>query len=202
MKRNKFLVSVVSLALCGAMVLSGCSSKKSNSKKGGKNNAKVEEDSKGNVDMFEALEKFSPDMQYDDVEKMIGFAGTCTHQKEDGKFTHESYEWELTSDTSVQATFYIDEEGKFVSSSMTADFYSKLIRDDDVDFSDLDKFEKKAKSDEGITYEECCKIFGAEGVLKEVSDTSKKYEWAAEDGGWMDVTFNSKGIASFYNGMT
>ena len=58
---------------------------------------------------------------------------------------------------------------------MTADFYSKLIRDDDVDFSDLDKFEKKAKSDEGITYEECCKIFGAEG------------DWS-----WKGIMYNSK----------
>ena len=175
MKSKKFL----SVLFCFILLLSltGCEGAitpktKTNSSSNTNTNTKSTtgtKKSKAKCGISECLEKLDQHSSLEQINEVIGFEGTEGTSTAD----YTKYSWELSDDAKIVATMYSS------STSLSLDVKDDLIKNSKVNFSKYDEVKSK---------------FGADGVLVEISSTSKKYRWVSSNGSYMNASFsNSSG---------
>lgn len=188
MKSRKFL----SVLFCFILLLSltGCegaitpkTKTNSSSNTNTKSNTRTKK-SKAKCDISECLEKLDQHSSLEQINEVIGFEGTEGTSTED----YTKYSWELSDDAKIVATMYSS------STSLSLDVKDDLIKNSKVNFSKYDEVKKAIQGGQNITYDEVKSKFGADGVLVEISSTSKKYRWVSSNGSYMNASFsNSSG---------
>ena len=73
---------------------------------------------------------------------------------------------------------------------MSLDVKDDLIKNSKVNFSKYDEVKKAIQGGQKITYDEVKSKFGTDGVLIEVSSSSKKYRWVSGNGSYMNASFS------------
>ena len=158
--------------------------------------SKSEEKINGNYNVFEAIQKLEPTDTLEVMNEKMGFeAKDITSEGSNG---WKKYEWEITEDTSLQATIF--ETSK--TASFTAEFPDEMIANDKADFSNVKDFKSKINSTEGLKYEDFVNTIGCEGTVEKRDSNSIGYTWVNSDKGVLHASFYlESGKCSIYNGV-
>ena len=174
--KKKIFTGVLSLLLI--FTLAGCTPKSIVNKDTG--NVVTKKQIKGNCEALECVKKLKPENTVDEINKVIGFEGKITDEK------NKIYSWEITSDEKVTASYYSSDKA-----TIEATYNKDEIKNSKVDFSKYDEIQTALKSGSSLTYDEFCKKVNAEGVLYSISTYSKKYVWVNKNGEYLTGTFST-----------
>ena len=174
--KKKIFVGILSLML--VFTVTGCTPKSIVNKTTGKEVSKKQ--IKGNCEALECIKKLKSENTVDEINKVIGFEGTLTDEK------NKIYTWEITSDEKVTASYYSSDKA-----TIEATYKNEELKNSKVDFSKYDEIQTALKSGSSLTYDEFCKKVNAEGVLYSISSYSKKYVWVNKNGEYLTGTFSN-----------
>ena len=174
--KKKILVGILSLML--VFTLAGCAPK--NAVKNAVDKAAPKKQIKGNCEALECVKKLKPENTVEEINKVIGFEGKLTDEK------NNIYTWEITSDEKVTASYYSSDKA-----TIEASYKNEDLKNSKVDFSKYDEIQSALKSGSSLTYDEFCKKVNAEGVLYSVSSYSNKYVWVNKNGEYLTGTFST-----------
>lgn len=172
---KKILTVVVLLIMVFAFA--GCGTKTVVNPTGGKTEPK--EKIKGNCKAYDCIKKLEITDTLEEVNKKMGFDGTLTNE------TYNIYKWEITSDSSIEVTFY--SSGK---STIKAEFNKEEVANSKVDLSQLTEMKTMVQKGE-MTYSKFKEMVGnVDGVLVEKSSFSNKYLWYNSKTKYVTGTFS------------
>ena len=156
---------------------------------------------KGKCKFYECLSKLEIENTEEEVEKVIGFK---PKSEIDEERKSEKYTWVFDGDHTIVLNVS-NYGGKAHTVSIKIDNYDyDDIEQKGVKFDNVKEIKANLNKGDGVSYEEFKEYMGGvDGILIEISSTSKKYEWRSTDAdGFMTGTFNSKGRCTFMNGAT
>lgn len=165
-------VYILSLLLV-CFILHGCSGEMKD------DNKKALENTKGNCNVLECMDKISPENTVLEINNIIGFEGELIDEK------YNKYYWELSDDTGIEVSYYSGSKG-----TIAIDVQRDSLKNNNVNFSRYD--ELKSKINDGITYDEFISYIGNEkGEIVEKSSLSTKYMWVDKDGNYLKASFSN-----------
>lgn len=174
---------LVSLLIVGLFLLTACGS---NTNK--QNTSKKPE--KGNCTALECIKKLTIDNSVDDINKVIGFKGKLTDEKEN------KYEWEIGKNDKIIATYSTGDKATIEAKYSVDDIKNKKI-----DFSNYSEIQGLLKDGTSITYEDFNKKVNGEGYLYYISPSNTKYVWVNGEGEYLNGNFsNSTKKCTFVTG--
>lgn len=175
--KNKVIASIF---LCMAIILiTGCGN---NVAKNNGDSKETVQKSKGKCDVFSCIKKIDADDTVEEMNKIIGFEGELTEDKE----TYKVYSWDLTDDTSITSQFHLNNN----TATITANYPNSLITKK-ADFSKWDEIKAKLNNRETVTYDEFVKLVGGvEGAMQQKTSRSISYKWLNANGGYLSAYFD------------
>ncbi|MBO5530813.1 MAG: hypothetical protein J5970_05380 [Bacilli bacterium] len=172
--KKKILLGLLSLVL--VFTVTGCFAKKGNDPVA--NN--VKKDIKGNCRALECVKKLKPENKVEEINKVIGFEGKLTDEK------NKIYTWEIASDEKVTASYYSSDKA-----TIEATYDKDELKNNKISFAKYDEIQSALKSGSSLSYDEFCKKVNGNGVLYSVSSYSKKYVWVNKNGEYLTGTFST-----------
>ena len=170
--KNKILIGLLAIILI--FTLTGCFNKSTTS-----NNAASQKQIKGNCVALECIKKLSPENTVEDINKVIGFEGKLTDEK------NKIYVWKIASDEKITASYYSSDKA-----TIEASYNKDEIKNDKVDFSKYEEIQSALKSSTSLTYDEFCSKVNAQGILYKISSYSNQYVWVNKNGEYLTGTFS------------
>lgn len=171
--KKKFLLGLLSLVL--VFTLAGCNKVVS---KPGKTT--VKKSIKGNCEPLECIKKLKPENKVEDINKVIGFEGKLTDEK------NNIYTWEIAEGETIKATYYSTDKA-----TIEASYETDALKDRKISFSKYDEIQTALKSGSSLTYDEFCSKVNGKGHLYSVSSYSKKYVWVNKNGEYLTGSFST-----------
>lgn len=199
--KKKFILKIVSVILCGVLVLfglAGCGANKEESNDSNNNIAEKQEAEKA-LKVFEYIEEIELKSTVKEINKKLGIEAEVEEEKNDkGEVSYTTYTWKISDKASLIATSY----KKDSIYNFKVEIDDSLIRNENVDFSKYDEISSALKNSKTITYEKFKEtIGGVDGNLVEKSSSSNVYRWVNSDGGYLRATFsNSSNKCTFVSG--
>lgn len=172
--KKKILLGLLSLVL--VFTVTGCF----NNKKIITGQTNVKKDVKGNCRALECIKKIKPENTPEEINKVIGFEGKLTDEK------NKIYTWEISKDEKVTASYYSSDKA-----TIDASYDKEELKDKKITFDKYDDIQSALKTGTSLTYDEFCKKVNGKGVLYSVSTYSKKYVWVNKNGEYLTGTFST-----------
>lgn len=172
--KKKILLGLLSLVL--VFTVTGCFA----SKKTVTGQATVKKEIKGNCRALDCVKKLKPENKVEDINKVIGFEGKLTDEK------NKIYTWEIAKDEKVTASYYSSDKA-----TIEATYDKDELKNNKINFGKYDEIQSALKSGSSLTYDEFCKKVNGNGVLYSVSTYSKKYVWVNKNGEYLTGTFST-----------
>lgn len=145
----------------------------------------------GNINVFDKIKLLDLDTikTYEQVVSLFGASGV-----KDETTTLNKYKWTQDDKTSLDISFYVSEyspdSGSILSASIT--YERDDLKDDLVNLSEAATLANTVQAQTPVYYDEIVRSFGTEGVLIELSSTSREYIWVNNMGGYVTARFDSK----------
>jgi len=147
-------------------------------------NGILKEETKGNCEVFECMEKLDPNSSIEDMTKVIGIEPYI--ESEDDKYA--SYSYDLSDEISINVRVSKTWDNKTIS----ADVSDRIINNK-ADFSRWNEIKSKLDGNDSIMYDEFVKLVGGvEGVIIQKDESSIHYKWVNKDGGYLYGYFATK----------
>lgn len=173
--KKKLLLGLLSLVL--VFTVSGCNFKSVVKNEGEKT---VKKSIKGNCEPLECIKKIKANNTVQDINKIIGFDGILTDEK------NNTYTWEISKEDKITATYYSTPDKAIIDATYSVD----ELKNNKVSFSKYDEIQTALKTT-SLTYDEFCTKVNGKGTLYSISTYTKKYVWVNKNGEYLTGSFST-----------
>ena len=135
---------------------------------------------KGKCEALECIKKLKSENTVEDINKVIGFEGTLTDEK------NKIYKWEIAENETITASYYSS-----TKATIDASYDKEALKNKKITFAKYDEIQSALKNGSSLTYDEFCKKVNGKGTLYSVSSYSKKYVWVNKNGEYLTGTFST-----------